>query len=237
MISAIILDSDQKEQLKIEKDLKNLIAYHTDEFLEIHYFSEYKSFITYLETAELLDLAVIDVVLSDGLRAAEKIHKYFPDAEIMLVADLSVSPVKYMCPSIRAASLLLRPANAEWENIIRDFFLLIIEGQNSSSSQDTFKIENKKGILRIPFQQIYYLEAREKKVFIRTGIEELGVSGTLEKLLEQLPPNFRRCHRSFIVNEDQIVQVNFSENLLHLKNELIVPVSRSYRKDFKKESL
>ena len=94
MISAIILDSDQKEQLKIEKDLKNLIAYHTDEFLEIHYFSEYKSFITYLETAELLDLAVIDVVLSDGLRAAEKIHKYFPDAEIMLVADLSVSPVK-----------------------------------------------------------------------------------------------------------------------------------------------
>lgn len=237
MISTIILDSDQKEQLKIEKDLKNLTAYHTDEFLEIHYFSEYKSFITYLETTELLDLAIIDVVLSDGLYAAEKIHKYFPDAEIMLVADLSVSPVKYMCPSIRAASLLLRPANAEWENIIRDFFLLCIGDQNSFSSKDTFKIENKKGILRIPFQQIYYLEAREKKVFVRTGIEELGVSGTLEKLLEQLPPNFRRCHRSFIVNADQIIKVDFSENLLHLKNELLIPISRSYRKDFKKESL
>ena len=69
---------------------------------------------------------------------------------------------------------------------------------------------------------------------MRTQIEEIGVSETLEKMAEKMPSNFARCHRSFIVNMDLIMQVNMHENMLYLKDGMIVPFSRSYRKLFKR---
>jgi len=119
-----------------------------------------------------------------------------------------------------------------YQNGYRLFLFML--SQKSTDTHETLRIENRKGIFRIPFEKIYYLEAREKKVFVRTQIEELGISETLEKMSGKMPSNFVRCHRSFIVNTDQIMQVSLNENTLYLKDGMIVPFSRSYRKIFKR---
>ena len=97
------------------------------------------------------------------------------------------------------------------------------------------QIDSGREIFRIPFGQIYYLEAREKKVFIRMRMEELAINGTMEKLSERLPENFLRCHRSFIVNMDYISQIKLAENMLYLREGLFVPVSRSYKATVKRQ--
>lgn len=56
----------------------------------------------------------------------------------------------------------------------------------------------------------------------------------MEKLAEELPENFVKCHRSFIVNEEHITKIKLNENLLYLGRDLFVPVSRSYRGLFKR---
>lgn len=73
----------------------------------------------------------------------------------------------------------------------------------------------------------------KKKVFVRTRQEEFGVGETMERLAEQLPENFVRCHRSFVVNEEHITQIRLSESLLYLGKELFVPISRTYKERFK----
>ena len=52
-----------------------------------------------------------------------------------------------------------------------------------------------------------------------------------EKLLETLPPEFRRVHRSFVVNADNIQRVVLSQNLVYLRGDVAVPLSRSYKKE------
>lgn len=80
---------------------------------------------------------------------------------------------------------------------------------------------------------IYYIEAREKKIFIRTKQEEYGFYDTIENMEKKLPENFLRCHRSYIVNMSKVTAVKLSQSLIEIQNELQVPLSRSYKKTVK----
>ncbi|NER13085.1 hypothetical protein GWK08_06520 [Leptobacterium flavescens] len=57
------------------------------------------------------------------------------------------------------------------------------------------------------------------------------VRGKLSQISEELPPNFIRCHRSYIVNRNFIKQIN-AESLV-LINKIIIPLSRSYKDKFR----
>ena len=194
----------------------------------------FTSFVEEVQRADLLDVAIIDVTMQGALEAARLLRRQFAKIEILVIADVSVSPVQYMHPSIRASALLLRPESMVWEDTMRDFYeQLPAVREQQESQRNVLWIKNREGTFRIPFEQIYYLEAREKKVFVRTRQEEFGVGETMERLAEQLPENFVRCHRSFVVNEEHITQIRLSESLLYLGKELFVPISRTYKERFK----
>lgn len=234
MIFGIMLDSNQQEEQRIRQYLRKLTAYYTDEKLELKVLHGFTSFVEEVQKAGLLDVAIIDVTMQGALEAARLLRRQFAKIEILVIADVSVSPVQYMHPSIRASALLLRPESMVWENTMRDFYeQLPAVREQQESQRNVLWIKNREGTFRIPFEQIYYLEAREKKVFVRTRQEEFGVGETMERLAEQLPENFVRCHRSFVVNEEHITQIRLSESLLYLGKELFVPISRTYKERFK----
>ena len=234
MIFGIMLDSNQQEEQRIRQYLRKLTAYYTDEKLELKVLHGFTSFVEEVQKAGLLDVAIIDVTMQGALEAARLLRRQFAKIEILVIADVSVSPVQYMHPSIRASALLLRPESIVWEDTMRDFYeQLPAVREQQESQRNVLWIKNREGTFRIPFEQIYYLEAREKKVFVRTRQEEFGVGETMERLAEQLPDNFVRCHRSFVVNAEHITQIRLSEGLLYLGKELFVPISRTYKENFK----
>ena len=105
--------------------------------------------------------------------------------------------------------------------------------RQAADSNLIFTIHSRNGNQNIPYSSISYIEARGRKLYLRLDREEIGFVGTLEKLEQELPPNFCRTHRSFIVNADKIRQVQLTENLVLLWNGLAVPLSRSYKKNVK----
>ena len=100
-------------------------------------------------------------------------------------------------------------------------------------SKDAFVVESKEGQTRIPYEQIYYIEAREKKLFLRLENKEVAFYDTLENLLQVLPANFLRCHRSFVVNKYYIEKVQLSQSMIWLSHGISVPLSRSCKPEFK----
>lgn len=64
------------------------------------------------------------------------------------------------------------------------------------------------------------------KVFLSNGKNHF-VRGKLSKIIEELPPNFIRSHRSYIVNRNFIKQINNTNIILVDKTE--IPLSRSYK--------
>ena len=53
------------------------------------------------------------------------------------------------------------------------------------------------------------------------------VRGKLSQILQELPPNFVKCHRSYIVNKNYIQSAH--QGFITLKNKSEVPVSRSFK--------
>ena len=142
-------------------------------------------------------------------------------------------------PVVKAPSFTIRKHNA------LDLPLAsLIDAQMLTSSQAdllrqaadsslVFTIHTRDGSQNIPYSAISYIEARGRKLYLRLDQKEIGFAGTLEKLEQDLPPNFCRTHRGFIVNADKIRQVCLTENLVLLWNGLAVPLSRSYKKNVK----
>lgn len=125
--------------------------------------------------------------------------------QLLDYAFMEVSPMKYLTPDIRAASLLLRSFNKEQcERTVREFFRMVLEKREKPDKRKVLLVQNRSGQIALPFQKIYYIEARQRKIFIRLRNMEYCEYGTLEHVMKLLPESFLQCHRSFVFNMEEL---------------------------------
>lgn len=226
MYSLLTCNKEDKEIGDISRIFKAEVAYYTDEVLKIITCKTREEVNEILETCGNLDIVCYDITTEDGIRTVEEIRNQNKTAYIILVATPDISPLKYMKPSIMAASLLFRPME---EDDIRDVADEALHTFEQESSKEIYIVETEDGKDRIPYTDIVYFESREKKIFCCTRYREYGFYGTLEKLEQELPENFKRCHRGYILNTSWIKKVALSENTIYLRDDYEIPVSRSYK--------
>jgi DNA-binding LytR/AlgR family response regulator len=104
----------------------------------------------------------------------------------------------------------------------------------STSSADTDENTNylfvkvDKRHLRIPYAEIVYLESYGNYVKIWSGTSFNLTPRTLTSFVEELPGNFVRIHKSYLINKDRI---NYVEGaMMVMKNGQMLPVGKNYRK-------
>ena len=174
---------------------------------------------------------------SCSVPSLEKIRRDYRQSYLMVVADGSISPMVYLRPGIMPSSLLLKPVSREnLVMVVNEMMDAFTEKFDSKDVPESFVIETREGKQYIPLNQIYYVEAREKKIFIRTKQEEYGFYDTIENMEKKLPENFLRCHRSYIVNMSKVTAVKVSQSLIEVQDNLQVPLSRSYKRAVKEYS-
>lgn len=144
---------------------------------------------------------------------------------------------------INAIDYLLKPFNKErfdkalkrWRDTrtnIEEKTAALVETIAESDNQPqriVIKLNNK--IKIIPFNEIIYLEAAEDYVFVHTAEGRYMKHKTMIFFENALDKNqFVRCHRSYIVDVQQITRLEIYEKDSHvaiLKNGAKVPVSKS----------
>lgn len=92
--------------------------------------------------------------------------------------------------------------------------------------------------LPIRFEDITYLEARNRKTYVHSAAENSTHRLNLSELASSLPKAiFVRCHRSYIVNLNHIKEIHpdsHSTFLLIMKDDAKIPVSQSFSSHFRK---
>ena len=156
-------------------------------------------------------------------------------AYLLVVANADTSPLTFLNPTISPSSLVIRPLTPpEIERVAREMMEAL--QRSPASSEDYFTITSRDQQQCIPYADIYYFEARGRKLYARLRCDEIGFTGTLEQLETELPKMFQRCHRSFIINTSKIERIQLSQNIILLWDGLDVPLSRSYKKAIKERS-
>lgn len=235
MVSMLVYGLGQKERGELSRMVKDAFAYLSDEELKLLCISAPAALLEYLEKAPLLDLACVGVNGQEEITLLRRIRSQYAKAELFLIADAAVSPMKYLTPDVRAASLLLSPYEQEQLRQVLQEFLRSCLGERESleTEKEFLVIENREGKTLIPLRQIYYIEVRERKIFIRVKNKEYSKYDSMEHMLEQLPDWFVRCHRSFAFNAQHLERVKLSENAVYLEHGMTIPLSRSYKSAMK----
>lgn len=117
---------------------------------------------------------------------------------------------------------ILKPINRD---VIQELIHRLKEELKENKNQ--FLYLNKWAAVKI--NSILYIEKIGNKSFIHTKSECIESTKTLNTLLESLPSNFIKCHRSYIVNTDKIYRVDRKNHILFFTNELCCPISSQFK--------
>lgn len=96
--------------------------------------------------------------------------------------------------------------------------------------KDEFKT-NKKLFLRVNkwvsvrMDDIIYIERTDNKSYIITANDKHATSKSLDALLNELPRNFKKCHRSFILNENKVVYLDKKNRCVYFSKKLSCPIN------------
>lgn len=221
MISMLICGCSDREAEKISKISLDAVAIVCDQKLNLYRDD--------LEMETPPNLAIVNICGKQGMEVVKNVRNAYKKTEIMLISDSTVSPMEYLNPFIHPLSLAIKPyTDKEVFEIIKEFISKIIDENEDGMWINTFN-----GNKKVLFSNIMYLESREKMINVRLESVEYMIYGTLEQMLSKLPTNFRKCHRSFIVNSRHIKQIKFSENMITLDNDEIIPLSRTCKQNFR----
>ena len=230
MYSLAAYDKDEKECIQLKQICKDMAALLTDDYGNMDLVAQMAQFRQIIEQKPLIDMMLYDVTMQDAMNYLPDLRKEYLQTQLMIIADLHTSPMEYMKPGIMASSLLLRPwTEQQAQEVLKEFMQAYIEKNREQDSSRVFVIESKEGKLHVPYEQIYFFEAREKKIYVCAGKEEYGFYDTIDNLESRLPDQFIRCHRGFIVNRYKIRKVMISQGIISLIDDFEVPLSRSYK--------
>lgn len=238
MVSLILLDKEKEEALKLKEQIRDIAASMSDEYWKIDFTGKIEEISEYIEKEDLLDFACMDIMVDRGLDKTRQMREKYKEMALLLIANADVSPMVYLRPGVRPDALLIRPIDKKMaEETLYEFISTGLGNKEDDSGESFFVVKNKEERTFIPYNSICYFEAREKKIYACTKNEEYGFYASLDELLESLPEQFMRCHRSFLVNSRMISRVLNAQNMLELYDGIEVPLSRSFKtffRDYKK---
>jgi DNA-binding LytR/AlgR family response regulator len=101
----------------------------------------------------------------------------------------------------------------------------------SNYPEEIFIKKKNSTLVRLRYDDILWVEALENYVTVNTRKEKFTIHFTMKAIENKLPSSkFKRVHRSYIVNIQQIEQIEDNSVIMRLDNGAkVIPIGKSYR--------
>jgi DNA-binding LytR/AlgR family response regulator len=181
--------------------------------------------LNYALSGAAIDICILDILMPemDGINLAKNLRTNgFCGEIIFLSTSKEFAPESY---EVKAFSYLLKPPTP---NSVKHILKQLEYAQKNT---DTAKILLKmQGIAKsILLRDIAYIEVIQHKIYFRLcDGSEIIVSGTFKEFSDKLlgDSRFLQCHRSFIVNMDEISEI--SEWEIKMRHGVRIPITRTF---------
>lgn len=230
-MKVIICEDNPQQKKMIYTRLRNyaMINHPSVEFILVA--SNAEEVLKFIETNNA-DCFFLDIELgegSTGLQLAAEIRKKDLLANIIFVTDYSEALKLTFKYKIAALDYILKRVDEDFSNqLIGALESSIQRYKQIGATQpiNFFQVKIGELIKNIPYENIYYFETSTNihKIILS---EKNGVYEFYGKLkdIEHIHPNFFRCHKSFVINLQHLVQINKKEKYTELVNGTKCPIS------------
>lgn len=193
----------------LHNKLKEYIDYYAQfKALPVIYFDflSGEELIQYLHSHNDIDVIFMDYQMNSisGLETSEKILEYNMNIPIIFLTNFP--DIVYDTFKVRAFRFLVKPIDIKKLSEALDNLLALYSSYNY-----IFVTEND-NVKRININDIYYIEAKNKKSIMRLKDKTLNCNSLLSKFEKVLPSDrFFRSHKSFLIGFKYISEYDFSQ--------------------------
>lgn len=232
-MNAMVIYSRDKEETGLLRDVfRRLVGFDMADEWSVRPVLTEQELETVVRDGAIAQICCADIAGVRNGNAAQSVRAAFAEAQLILIVSPSQSPVAYIRPGIMPAGILFKPLSGEMALPLLEEVLKLVrrKTQKDVFHGAVFTVASHGTTYRIPMENILYFEARNKKLYIYTANAEVEFYDTLEHLLERIPEQFLRCHKSFVVNMAAAEQVSLGQNLILMEDGKIqIPISRGYK--------
>lgn len=172
------------------------------------------------------DLLIADVRLSDenGINAAHFLKSITEELHIIFITAFPEEVYEDIFCKVKPYGFLAKPLKTDrLITYISEIENLLEGGKN------TVNIKYNGDPIVIYQERIMYLESEKRQVVIHCNNSKYSSYVKLQDVEPCLEKRFIRCHKSYIVNLDFVLQLKKGEFIM--ANGEIVPISRQYEKE------
>ena len=176
-----------------------------------------------------VDVFILDIKFDSnisGIDIANKIRSTNKNAYIIF----ATGHLEYLILAYKCKTFDYLPKPISMENLETTILRLFNDIKETSSNKNFIHIDNKDTIIKS--DSILFIEKSKNKIIFRTNNSEYYTSSSFNKLMNKLPSNFVRCHKSFMVNTKNISSIKDDTIYFETENKLSCPIGQVYKKNF-----
>lgn len=158
----------------------------------------------------------------NGMKLAQQIRLFDPRGFIIFItahSELSYMTFQYR---VEAMDFVLKDNPAEMKVKIKECLLNAMQRYTlqTNKTQKVYTIELGGRKISVDYNDIFFFETSDNihKIILHAKDRQIEFSGTIKELANILDSSFVRCHRSFLVNKNNIKEVDAKNRIIYFAN-------------------
>lgn len=241
MIDVYICEDNQKQLNLFTKYVSDAIMIEALDMQIVQSTADPHIILKEIITAENTGVFFLDIDLKsdiDGLALAQRIRQVQPRCFIIFITSHSEMSFLTFQYKVEALDFIIKDTTDHVKAKIHECLLNVHEKYTSLNNNitKTFIINHTDKCITVDYDDILFFETSSNihKIILHAKKRTIEFNGQLKEIERQLDYRFYRCHRSYILNKDNIAEVDFSNSIVYMKNGETCPVSVRLKKGLKK---
>ena len=158
----------------------------------------------------------------NGMKLAQQIRLSDPRGFVVFItahSELSFMTFQYR---VEAMDFVLKDNPAEMKVKIRECLLNALERYTLATGRThkAYSIETGGRKISVDYDDIFFFETSSNihKLILHAKDRQIEFSGTMKELTGALSDDFVRCHRSFLVNKNNINEIDSKNRIIYFSN-------------------
>jgi two-component system response regulator AgrA len=223
MLKIYICEDDIEQRSHLKKVIENIILME-DYDMELECVAaDPHVLLDKVRKSENVGIYFLDIDLKSdmtGLELAQEIRKYDPRGFIIIVTTHSEMSYMAFTFKLEALDFILKDEQDEMDKRVFDCILKANQRFASASNkvQANFSIKVGGKVYTVDYDEILFFETSSNahKIILHCKTRQMEFPGKIKEIEKELDDRFYRCHRAYLVNKDNIKEVDLHENVIHM---------------------